>query len=124
MIEFTHIVDGKVMVGAKKPESLNRLPEGHEENELITIHEKYDMDEHEAGLRPVVNADKLVRCSKCGTLGIVLEGELPIMCQLPMAIRTSGICGGYYSIYHGEKWNGQKVKTKLTPEGKVITNLI
>jgi len=33
------------------------------------------------------------------------------------------MCGSY-SIYHGEKWNGQKVKTKLTPEGKVITKIL
>ena len=102
MIEFVEIVDGKVMVGAKKPESLNRLPEGHEENELITIHEKYDMDEHEAGLRPVVNARL---CKTTGDIDIVNKQ------------------GKIINTLVGVK-SGQKVKTKLTPEGKAITKIL
>jgi len=122
MIEFVEIIDGKVMVGGAKPlrnrfgKSIKKGSAGKQYYNALA--------KHEAELEPVVNADKLVRCSKCNTLGIVLEGELPIMCQLPMAVRTSGICGGSYSIYHEEEWNGQKVETKLTPEGKAITKIL
>ena len=39
----------------EKPEKLNRLPDGHEENELIELHEKYDLKEYEANSMEVEN---------------------------------------------------------------------
>lgn len=49
--------------------------------------------------------NRYLRCWKCGT-AVMTEGEPPLMCTMPMSVRTSGICGGSYEkeITEEEFW--------------------
>ena len=76
------------------------------------------LKEWEANCIPVGNADKVIRCWKCGTIGILIEGELPIMCTASMPVRTSGICGGSYNVF--SDFTGQNVEHNNGQITKII----
>ena len=96
MIEFVEIVDGKVMVGGKKPDTKDKDWYSHEEMwEFVNA-----LNEWEAGLKPVVNAHVSQH---------QIEGHDEISIMKPV-----------FEIVE----SGQKVETKQTPEGKIITKIL
>ena len=96
MIEFTYIVDGKVMCGPEKP----KLKETT--TQVGNLMYRKALTEWRAGLEPVVNARL---CKTTGDIDIVNKQ------------------GDIINTLVGIK-SGQKVETRETPEGKVITKIL
>jgi hypothetical protein len=54
------------------------------------------------------------KCYKCGSVGYtegkLLDNDPKTMCLAPMPVRTSGICGGSFSIEISEQEYNEKTK--------------
>jgi len=103
MIEFTYIVDGKVMCGWEKPPV--RLPPFTTTDPFAGGRDNQDLIEWEAGLLPVVNED-WVECEHPIT-GRLYKQPIIVIFSESFPINS-----------------GQKVETRETPEGKEITKIL